>query len=81
MPPAVKEGNGADTLEISGMLIPAAEETEEKESARVGQRGGQWGDDAWPLYQRCTCDEVSKKEEDNLIYLCQIFPFSKEGKV
>ena len=73
MPPAVKEGNGADTLEISGILIPAAEETEEKESARVGQRGGQWGDDAWSLYQRCTCDEVSKKEEGNLIYLCQIF--------
>ena len=47
----------------------------------MGQRGGQWGDDAWPLYQRRTCDEVSKKEEDNLIYLCQIFPFSKEGKV
>ena len=28
MPPAVKEGNEADTLEISGMLIPAAEEKE-----------------------------------------------------
>ena len=77
MPPAVKEGNGADTLEISGMLIPAAEEKEERESVRVGhgasEGGGQWGDDAWPLYQRRTCDEVSKKEEDNLIYLCQIF--------
>ena len=77
MPPAVKEGNGADTLEISGMLIPAAEEKEEgrkgKCSGGTRSEGGQWGDDAWPLYQRRTCDEVSKKEEDNLIYLCQIF--------
>ena len=79
MPPAVKERNGADTLEISGILIPSQRrrKTEEKESVR----GGQWGDDAWPFYQRRTWEEVSKKE-DNLIYLCQIFfPYSKEGKV
>ena len=76
MPPAVKEGNGADTLEISGILIPAAEEKEEKESVRVGH--GARGDNGAmtrgrSISQRRTCDEVSKKEEDNLIYLCQIF--------
>ena len=71
MPPAVKEGNGADTLEISGMLIPAAEEKEEKESVRVGDNGAMTRGRS--ISERRTCDEVSKKEEDNLIYLCQIF--------
>ena len=73
MPPAAKEGNGAGTLEISGMLIPAAEEREGEGRKRKvfgwdSERGGQWGDDAWPLYQQRTCDGVSKEEEDNLIY-------------
>ena len=48
MPPAVKEGNGADTLEISGILIPAAEEKEGGRKKRKvfgwdTERGGTMG--------------------------------------
>ena len=74
MPPAVKEGNGADTLEISGMLIPAAEEKEEKESVRVGDNG------AMTRGRSISGARVMKSQRKKKIILSiyvRFFPFSK----
>ena len=81
MPPAVKEGNGADALEISGILIPG-EGRRKKRKVFGWDREGDNG--AMTRGRSISGARVMKSQRKKKIILSiyvRFFPFSKEGKV